>query len=100
MIGQCLGTTVSYHGFFSRVPAWSTWMCFASVYSFNPSSPNSRPMPLCPYPPKGARPGARRKGLAAERVERRECPFLFPVNELVIDEELVESQAAAGVAPR
>src|SRR5262249_28646028 len=36
-----------YQNFEARLSTWSTCTCFTSVYSRMPSSPNSRPMPLC-----------------------------------------------------
>ena len=41
------GTSMSYQGLLSRVLVSSTWSALTSVYSFSPSSPNSRPMPDC-----------------------------------------------------
>ena len=41
------GTSMSYQGLLSRVLVSSTWSALTSVYSFKPSSPNSRPMPDC-----------------------------------------------------
>src|SRR5262249_40204621 len=43
-----------YQNLPARLRTSSRWMCLICMYSRMPSMPNSRPMPLCLYPPKGA----------------------------------------------
>src|SRR5262249_48378646 len=43
-----------YQNLPARLRTSSRWMCLICMYSRMPSMPNSRPIPLCLYPPKGA----------------------------------------------